>query len=150
MKQSNINHYQKFELENEVAYADPHRLVQMLFEGAMVRLSKAKVFIDEQNREKTNEALGRVAEILGTLQESLDLEKGGNVANNLYQLYDYLLRRLLIANKDQDKAVIDEVLKLLAEVKLGWDGIRDEYVKTLPTEPGAVNANKGLSESLKA
>ena len=43
MKQSNINHYQKFELENEVAYADPHRLVQMLFEGAMVRLSKAKV-----------------------------------------------------------------------------------------------------------
>jgi flagellar protein FliS len=148
-KKSNINQYSSIDLENEVANADPHRLVQLLFEGALVRLSRAKIFIDQNDYESKNSSLGRVAEIIGTLQESLDLEKGGNIAGNLYQLYDYMLRRLLIANKNNDKAIVDEVIKLLAEVKSGWDSIREDYVKAnaqaRPPSPSA-----SLSESLKA
>lgn len=152
-KSSDVNQYKKIDLEAEVAHADPHRLVQMLFEGALMRLSRAKLFMEQEDYEAKNAALGRVVEIIGTLQEALDADKGGQVATQLDQLYDYMLRRLLIANKDNSPEVVDEVIKLLAEIKQGWDGIREEYLKSEGVDTAASDPNippKMPSESIKA
>jgi len=75
--------------------------------------------------------LGRVMEIIQTLQGSLDHSAGGELAQNLDRLYDYMNRRLLEATSQNNLAMIDEVMSLLLEVKQGWDGIRQEYLQSL-------------------
>ena len=60
---------------------------------------------------------------MASLQSWLDMEKGGEIAGNLNNLYDYMVRRLLEANTENDQAALDEVAGLLGEIKAGWDGI---------------------------
>jgi flagellar protein FliS len=65
--------------------------------------------------------------IIQGLRTSLDAEKGGDIAANLDSLYEYMGRRLLEANMNNDTAILDEVNTLLSEIKLGWDGIPAEF-----------------------
>ena len=64
--------------------------------------------------------------ILNGLRASLNLEEGGDLAQNLYALYDYMARRLLHANQNNDKAALDEVLSLLTEIHGAWVAIGDQ------------------------
>lgn len=73
--------------------------------------------------------LGRVTDILQTLQLNLDHNSGGEVAKNLEKLYDYMLRRLMEATSQNNLAMVDEVMALLLTVKSGWDSIRTEYLQ---------------------
>ena len=119
--------YSQVSLQTEVMEADPHKLIQLLLEGALTRLSMAKTFIEQQNYEAKNEKIGRAIDIVCALQESLDHEKGGDVSGNLERLYDYMSRRLFDANRLNDVDIINEVMSLLVEVKAGWEGIRESY-----------------------
>jgi flagellar protein FliS len=130
MYSKGASQYRKVGATSEVEGADPHRLIQMLMEGALTRMSQAKGMIDLNNYEGKAKLLGRVMEIIASLQSSLDHEKGGDISANLDRLYDYMNRRLLEASGANDTAMIDEVMTLLLEVKSGWDGIRDEYLAT--------------------
>jgi flagellar protein FliS len=120
----------------------------MLMEGALTRMSQAKNMIEQKNHEGKAKLLGRVMEIIATLQSSLDLDKGGDISSNLDRLYDYMNRRLLEASSANDIAMIDEVMSLLLEVKSGWDGIRDEYLANSGKKPNAQNNTN--ESSLKA
>ena len=143
MYSKGANQYRQVGMTSEVEGADPHRLIQMLMEGALTRMSQAKGMIEEKNYEGKAKLLGRVMEIIATLQSSLDHEKGGDISSNLDRLYDYMNRRLLEASGANDSSMIDEVMTLLIEIKSGWDGIRDEYLAASGKKPSEqTNANE--------
>ncbi len=121
--------YSQVGLQTEVMEADPHKLIQLLLEGALTRLAMAKKFIEEKNYESRNEKIGSAIDILCALQESLDHERGGDISSNLERLYDYMTRRLFDANRLNDQEPVNEVMSLLLEIKAGWEGIREGYVE---------------------
>jgi len=135
--------YSQVSLQTEVLEADPHKLIQLLLEGALTRLAAAKIFIEQDNIEKKNVKLGQVVEILCSLQESLDHERGGDISVNLERLYDYMTRRLFDANRLNDTDIINEVMGLLLEVKAGWEGIRESYEELQNQNTAAVNSASG-------
>ena len=123
-----LHQYQQVNTQTSVVDADPHRLIQLLLDGALERLSIAKNRINAVDYEAKNNHLNKAIEIVGGLRSFLDLEKGGEIATNLEALYDYIERRLFEANVRNDLSMIDECGKLLREVKQGWDGIRQEVL----------------------
>lgn len=120
--------YSQVSLQTEVMEADPHKLIQLLLEGALTRLAMAKTFMERGDHEAKNEKIGRAIDIVCALQESLDHEKGGEVSANLERLYDYMSRRLFDANRLNDVDIVNEVMGLLLEIKSGWEGIRESYL----------------------
>lgn len=128
MYKNGAKEYGQVSLQTEVMEADPHKLIQLLLEGALTRLSMAKTYIEQEDYEAKNEKIGRAIDIVCALQESLDHEKGGDVSGNLERLYDYMCRRLFDANRLNDIDIINEVMGLLLEVKAGWEGIRESYL----------------------
>jgi len=135
--------YSRVGLQTEVMEADPHKLIQLLLEGALTRLAMAKNFIDKNDFEAKNEKIGQVVEILCSLQESLDHERGGDISVNLERLYDYMTRRLFDANRLNDTDIVNEVMGLLLEIKAGWEGIRESYKELQGKNTEAVNSASG-------
>jgi len=109
----------------EAETADPHRLIQMLFEGALERIAVAKGAMEQGNIQLKGNKLTQAISIIGGLRSSLDLSQGGDLAGNLDALYEYMTRRLLQANIHNDTDALDEVIRLLREIKSAWDGIPD-------------------------
>lgn len=120
---SAVKAYRSAGAHGRVADADPHRLVQLLLEGALDRLAMARGHLQAGRIAQKGETLSRAIAIVDSLNAHLDLERGGEIAANLRGLYDYATRRLLEANLRNDVAAIDEVAGLLREVKAGWDAI---------------------------
>lgn len=112
-------------------YSDPHTLIRMLLDGALDRLAQAKGAIAREDRAAKGELLGKGIAIIGGLQGSLNHETGGEISQNLDSLYDYMQRRLLHANLHDDVAAIDEVAKLLGEIRSAWQAIPAE-ARTAP------------------
>ena len=98
MYNKGANQYRQVGATSEVGGADPHRLIQMLMEGALTRMSQAKGMIEIKNHEGKAKLLGRVMDIISTLQSSLDHDQGGDISANLDRLYDYMNNRLLEAS----------------------------------------------------
>lgn len=119
--------YGRGAVESEVNFASPHRIIQMLMEGALSRLATAKGCIERRDIAEKSRQITWGMNIIQGLRTSLDAEKGGEVAANLDSLYEYMGRRLLEANVNNDPDIIDEVILLLREVKEGWDAIPAEY-----------------------
>lgn len=119
-----MKQYQTVNVNAQVSEADPHRLIQMLMEGGLQRLAQAKGAMQFNNIPLKGELIGKCMGIIGGLRDGLDLNKGGELAANLDNLYAYMLQRLSIANLKNDAAILDEVAALLRDVKEGWDGIR--------------------------
>lgn len=121
-----LDQYRKVSAQSEVEFADPHRLIQMLMEGALEKISKAKAYMQNHETAEKGRHVSWAISIIDGLRLSLDKEKGGEIAENLDSLYDYMTRRLVKANAENDSAVLDEVSSLLKEIKSGWDAIPDE------------------------
>ena len=120
--------YHQITVESRVAEANPHQLIGMLFEGLLAKLATAKGHIARSDYEGKSKALGSAVSILGALQDSLDMDKGGDIAANLDGLYHYMNRRLFTAITDNDVEILDEVSGLIHTLKEGWDGIADQVV----------------------
>lgn len=119
-----MKQYQTVNVNAQVSEADPHRLIQMLMEGGLQRISQAKGAMQHGNLALKGELIGKAMGIVGGLRDGLNVTKGGEVAANLDSLYAFMIQRLSIANLKNDAAVLDEVAALLRDVKEGWDGIR--------------------------
>lgn len=119
-----MKQYQTVNVHAQVSEADPHRLIQMLFEGGLQRIAQAKGAMRHGNVALKGELIGKAMGIIGGLRDALNKENGGELAANLDNLYSFMLQRLSLANLKNDEAVLDEVAGLLRDVKEGWDGIR--------------------------
>ncbi len=115
--------YQTTNAHASVMDASPHKLIALIMNRVLERISRAKLAIEQGDHAARGEAISKSIEAVASLQSWLDMEKGGEIAGNLDSLYDYMVRRLLEANTGNDQAALDEVAGLLGEIKAGWDGI---------------------------
>ena len=115
--------YQTTNAHASVMDASPHKLIALIMNRVLERISRAKLAIEQGDHAARGEAISKSIEAVASLQSWLDMEKGGEIAGNLDSLYDYMVRRLLEANTENDQAALDEVAGLLGEIKAGWDGI---------------------------
>lgn len=118
-----IKEYQSIGTQTSIVDADPHRLVQLLFEGATARIASAKGHIERKELDKKSAKINSAISIIGGLQESLNFD-AGELAMNLEKLYDYMIRRLFEANVRNSTEMLDEVYGLLMQIKSAWDDIR--------------------------
>lgn len=116
--------YAKVGVETGVVSANPHRLVLMLFEGARVAVAAARLHMQRNEIAAKGEAISKAITIIDHgLKASLDVAAGGELAQRLHALYEYMARRLLAANLDNDPKGLDEVGHLLAELNDAWEAI---------------------------
>ncbi len=118
-----MNQYKQVSVSSQVFEATPHRLIQMLMEGGLERLAQAQGAMARGQASVKGELISKAIGIVGGLREGLDMGKGGEVAQNLDRVYEYMITRMLEANKSNDPAPLVEVSGLLREVKSGWDAI---------------------------
>lgn len=122
-KRSGVAQYGKVAAESEVAYASPHRLVQMLMEGALEKVATAKGCIERNDLEGKSRQITWAMSIINGLRTSLDMDAGGAIAVNLDDLYAYMTRRLIDATAQNDANALSEVIDLLLEIKGAWDAM---------------------------
>lgn len=118
-----LKQYNKINLQTSIESASPHRLIQMLMDGALARLAQAKGHMKANSIAQKGEDISMAISIIGGLRDSLDHEKGGSIASNLDSLYEYMTNRLMESNLKNDITLIDEVHDLLVEIKTAWDTI---------------------------
>ena len=136
---NNISHYNQVDRVSGVSDADPHRLVQMLLEGALGKIAVVKGLMERKEIAKKGEMISQVVSIVAGLRSSLDLSAGGELAANLDNIYEYTERRLLEANIKNDVKILDEVSKLLHEIKAGWESIPSELRDKKPASMSAAS-----------
>jgi flagellar protein FliS len=119
-----VNAYSRVGTETGVIAADPHKLVLMLFEGARLAVSEARLNMKRGETAAKGEAISKAIMIIDEgLKASLNVEAGGELAEKLRALYEYMGNRLLIANLRNDSRALEEVGRLLGELHEAWQAI---------------------------
>jgi flagellar protein FliS len=132
--QRGTNAYARIGLETGVRAADPHKLVLMLYEGALLALADAKLHMARRETAGKGESLSKAIMIIESgLRASLDVKSGGELGERLDALYEYMCDRLLRANLHNRPEIVDEVSRLLGELRSAWEQIRPTPPAT--TEP---------------
>ena len=121
-----LQQYQQVNTQTSMTDADPHKLIQLLFNGALERINMAKNRIQAEDYAGKANLISKAMEIVAGLRGFLDFEQGGDLAARLEGLYDYIERGLLEASVRNDIDKLEEMANLLRTVKDGWDGIREE------------------------
>ena len=113
----------------QVKTANNEKLLIMLYQGCVKFLRLAKKSIDENDIERTNNYIIRAQDIIRELRNTLDMEKGGDIATNLSQLYDFMLRQLVEANINKDSEKIEVVEDMMLELLDSWKQITNDQKK---------------------
>lgn len=106
--------------QTDVTSRSPLEIVVLLYDGAIRFLGEARAAADRADRPARTRAVARAQAIIGELQGTLDMERGGQVSLDLDRLYTYMTSRLLDATARKDDSAIDEVKRLLANMREGW------------------------------
>ena len=116
-----VDTYAQVGVETGVASADPHRLILMLFDGALAAIAAARLAMSRSEVAAKAAAVTKAIAIVdGGLKASLDVNAGGELAMRLSELYDYMLKQLLLANLRNEVTTLDEVSRLLNELRGAW------------------------------
>ena len=119
-----INAYVKTGIETAIPEADPHRLILMLFEGALASIAQARLKLSTGDIPGRGKAISKAISIIQDgLRTSLDTQKGGELAQRLSSLYEYVTMRLLEANAYARHDALDEAAHLISELHSGWTAI---------------------------
>jgi flagellar protein FliS len=118
---SALNAYVKTGIESAVPEADPHKLVMMLFDGALAAIADARLNMIRGQIAARGKAISKAMSIVDQgLKCSLDLERGGEIAERLHALYEYICEKLFEANIKAKPEALDEPAKLLGELQDAW------------------------------
>ncbi|CAM5455810.1 flagellar export chaperone FliS [Thauera mechernichensis] len=113
--------YQQVAIDLSVESADPHKLIVMLFDGALVAVASARYAMEAGDIPAKGSSISKAIDIITNgLHASLDIEQGGELAERLSALYDYMASRLLWANLKNDLSALEEVQGLLNELAGAW------------------------------
>ncbi|OLA94296.1 MAG: flagellar export chaperone FliS [Candidatus Melainabacteria bacterium LEY3_CP_29_8] len=107
-------------LKNQIETSSPEQILILLYDGAIKFLNQAKIGIQNKDIELTHNNLIKAQNIISELRDTLDMEIGGELANNLYSLYNYFNRRLVQANIKKEVEPVDEVLEHLRGLRDTW------------------------------
>lgn len=147
---SAINAYKNVSVESSVNGADPHKLILMLYQGALLAIASAKNQMQCKEFVAKGASISKAMMIIDEgLKSSLDMKVGGELPKNLAALYDYMNQRLLHANLNNDPTVLDEVSGLLSELKGAWEAIRPKVQNASTDEalPISRTASTGITNS---
>lgn len=122
---SAIKMYTHMNAQTQLTDASPHKVIQLLMAGAIDRLIKVSAMM-ENKKGGYHDTLSNAIDIILALNCALDMEKGGEISENLNSLYDYMQLQLVQANIERDHKKVDEVISLIKTVKDGWDQISDQ------------------------
>ncbi len=125
-----VQQYSQVGAQSAGVEANPHRLVQMLLEGALDKIAIARGHMGRGEIAEKGRHVSWAISIVNGLRASLNKSAGGEIAENLDRLYEYVERRMLQANIENDPTVLNEVSSLLGEIKSAWDAISDTARKT--------------------
>lgn len=121
--------YSNVQVDTGVMGADPHKLVGLLFEGVMGAIARAQGAIQRGDIAAKGMAIGQAVSIVEEgLRGALDMDRGGDVAKSLDELYACVVYRLTLANAKNDAAPLRECVELLTPVQEAWDSIRSQVV----------------------
>lgn len=120
---SSLAAYQSVAAHGKVAAADPHRLIVMLMDGALERIAAARGAIASGAQAHKGRMIHRAVSIIDELRASLNYEAGGQIANNMADIYDYCCRQLMKASVENRPELLDEVGHLLREIRSAWVAI---------------------------
>ncbi len=102
--------------------ADPHKLVDLLYGGALEKIARAKGHLERKEIAAKGRCISQAIDIIVELQAGLRPE-GGEISANLESLYDYIKRRLTEAHAKNDSAALDEVAELIGTLRDAWNSI---------------------------
>jgi flagellar protein FliS len=133
--QRGVNAYAKVGMETSVISASPHKLIVLLYDGALTAVKSAAVHMAAGNIAEKGAAVAKALDIINNgLRASLDKKAGGEIASNLDALYVYMTERLLTASLQNKTALLDEVQTLLVDLRDAWAQIGEK-----PAQPSAVS-----------
>lgn len=135
----NPNQMQNKYLETQVQTASPLQLVCMLYDGAIKFANFALAGIKEKNIEKKTINIIKVEKIVNELRNTLNFDKGGEVAKNLEKLYNFMYNYLIEANRDDDSSKLEHVINMLLSLRESW--------QTLSKNSSAVPAQSGMVQT---
>lgn len=116
--------YQQVDLESEITNATPYQLITILYKGALSALKRAEIFMQQNNIAAKGQEITKAIDIIDTgLKQALNHDAGGEIAENLDRLYDYMIMRLLNASLENNVAYIQEVYQLLSDIASAWQQI---------------------------
>jgi flagellar protein FliS len=118
-----IKAYKAVGIKDDLAVADPHRVIQLLMQGALENLAKAKGCIERKDFAGKSSTLSKGMTIISSLQSSLDMEAGAEISENLASLYEFMVNHLILASRENSIEKISEVMELLLTIKSAWDQI---------------------------
>ncbi|MFV0275750.1 MAG: flagellar export chaperone FliS [Parahaliea sp.] len=121
-----LNAYQKVGVQTSVVDASPHHLITLLLEGAIGRIAGAVGAMQRGETGRQGELVGKAISIVDNLRACLDRDLGGDLAATLSGLYDYILERLMAANRDSNPAALAEAGDLLKTILDGWSQLPAE------------------------
>jgi flagellar protein FliS len=131
---SGIQAYASIRVETGVQDADPHQLILMLYDGALLALSDSKLHMTRRETAAKGQALSKAIMIIESgLRACLDVKAGGELGEHLAALYDYMCERLLHANLHNRSEIVDEVSYLLGELREAWGKIKPMPGASIPT-----------------
>lgn len=119
--------YKKVSVDSQLSAASPHKVIQMLMAGAIERLIQGKAAMAQGDLSVKGERLGKALDIIINLRACLSMDEGGDIADNLDAIYDFMIRQVSAANLDNTPEPIDDVIELLREIKSAWDQIPSKY-----------------------
>ncbi len=128
--------------ETQIKTATPGKLILMMYDGAIKNLNQALQDMDDEHRryDSISNSLIKAQDIIAELMISLDFERGGEIAKNLFGLYVFMNRRLLDGNIKKDKAPLEEVKTLLIELRGAWAEVADKA-----GAPAGANRSRGVN-----
>jgi flagellar protein FliS len=120
--------YHAVRSQGQIADASPTRVVQIMFEHILSHLATAQACMERlhdnlplSDLTAKCSAIAKAVRLIGQLDASLDMDRGGEIAANLHNLYLYMLGRLTTANARNDASIVAEVAILVRTIKTGWD-----------------------------
>ena len=153
--------YTRIGVQTGVVSASPHQLTLMLYDGAIATIAAAQQQMRLKNTAAKGAAISKAISIIDDgLKASLDLNVGGQMAQNLFELYLYMSQRLVYANLKNDSAALGEVAQLLQQLRGAWQSIatKDAAAKPIVSAPaqtpplasGSVNQSNSVSNATSA
>lgn len=135
--------YANTHVETSVTEATPHKLISLLYDAALKNINLAKVFFEANNIEKRTEHINKITSILHGLKGGINLDVGGEVSENLWNLYEYMVQTVFKAQAHSDVSKLDEVAELITDLKEAWEQMPSDYKNLSQSQINKMQAQKG-------